>query len=127
MPVETSRVYMRRLSVKHRNLILKRKTQDDLNLKKKGRDGAPLRELTPEQRKELRERFKDRKAINSVKVTEAYNKVMDAATVLGGQIGKKPKVCLRLLMQLARVARSERKTSLWNAYVAICYEEGKPG
>ena len=116
---------MRCLSVKHRNLILKRKTQDDLNVKKKGRE-AP-RVLSPEQWKELRERFKNRKAINSVMITKAYNEVMDAATKLSGEIGKRPQACLRLLMQLARVARTERKTSLWNAYVAICYEEGKPG
>ena len=119
MPVETSRVYMRRLSAKHRNLIIRR-TQDDLNLPKSPR---VHRQLTPEQRAELRKRFKDRKGVSDVEFTVAYNKVMDAARDVAKAVGKSEKSCLRTLMQLARVIQSGRKTSLWNAYVAICYEQ----
>ena len=122
-PVETNRVYMRRLSAKHRNLVL-RKTQKDLNIEKTPREP---RELTPEQRAELRKRFKNRKTYNDTKFAEAYTKVIDAAQVVAGQVKKSPKVCLRILMQLARIEHSSRKTSLWNAYVALCYEERKKG
>ena len=104
MPVETTRVYMRRLSAKHRNLIL-RKTQDDLNLPK-----APRvhRELTPEQRAELRKRFKNRRSENDEQFTAAYNKVMDAARDVAKAVGKSEKSCLRTLMQLARIIQSGR-------------------
>ena len=123
-PVETNRVYMRRLSAKHRNLVL-RKTQKDVNREKAPREKR--RELTAEQRAELRKRFKDRKATNDEKFADAYNKVMDEATKVAGEVGKSPQSCLRILMQLARIEMSSRKTSLWNAYVAICYDERKKG
>ena len=125
-PVETSRVYMRRLSAKHRSLVLKRK-QDDLNIKKKQRETEPRATLTPEQRAELRKRFKDRKACNEKAFAKAYKDITDIAEKASGEVGKSPKVCLRILMQLARIQQSARKTSLWNAYVAICFEEREDG
>lgn len=125
MPVETTRVYMRRLSVKHRNMVV-RKYQGELNLQKQKRDVEP-RVLTPEQRQELRARFKNRKAYNDEKFTEAYNKVVEVATELSELVGKSPQACLRILMQLARIEQSQRKTSLWNAFLSLCFDEENQG
>ena len=101
-----------------------RQSQDDLLLKKRPRK---LRELTPEQREELKQRFKNRKTFNQAKFTVAYNKIVKIAEKLGPDVGKSSKACLRILMQLARIAQAARKTSLWNAYVAICYDERDKG
>ena len=125
MPVETTRVYMRRLSVKHRNMLA-RKNQGDLNLKKLPREPKP-QVLTPEQRQELRKRFKDRKKYNDEKFAEAYNKIVVIATDLAKPVGKSPKACLRILMQLARIKRTGRETSLWNAFVSLCFDEEGEG
>lgn len=123
MPVETSRVYMRRLALQHRHLAIAR-AQNDLHIKKKKREA---RKVTPEERKNRMERKKDSDKLQNDKITTAQDTIWNVCVGLSEDLGKTPQYWQRFLMQLLRIATSERKTSRWNAYLSLSLEEVNAG
>lgn len=115
--VETSRVYMRRLALKHRHLHNKRRKSH--NPKKGKRTKTIPNILTPEEKKKREKRQEDDQKIAQEKIAEAQKEITKITERLAGDLGKSATHWHRCLMQLARIALSERSTSWWNAFVSI--------
>lgn len=120
--VETTRVYMRRLATQHRNLVTSR-LQANLSIKKK----RAARKPTPEELKDRRERKKASDLNFNDKITRAQAILWEVFEGLATDLGKTPAHWQRHLMQLLRVAMSERKTSRWNAFLSISLEKVNAG
>ena len=129
-PTETTRVYMRRLSQKHRHIPVSRK-QIERHLppleKKSDKGKEALRVLTPEERKERAERAKDRQDYIKRKLAEAQSQVWEIAKDLMANLGRTTEHWHQCLMQVARIEQSERMTSSWNAFVSIRLKEINSG
>ncbi|KAK7690565.1 hypothetical protein QCA50_005663 [Cerrena zonata] len=113
--VETNRVYLRRLNFKHRHIQVNRK-QTDVHLKKKKTEP---RTLTPGEKEARKARRADKKEYETKKLAEAQEKVWQLAVGLAQDLGKTADHWHQSLMQLARLAKASRKTSLWNAFVSL--------
>ncbi|KAK7682016.1 hypothetical protein QCA50_014980 [Cerrena zonata] len=115
--VETNRVYTRKLTVQHRSLEVTGRKQEDLHLKKTKSTTQP-RVLTPGEKEARKERQADKKEFEAKKLAEAQEKVWKIAEGLSEDLGKTTDHWHQTLMQLARLAKSTRQTSQWNAYVS---------
>lgn len=115
--VETNRVYTRRLTVQHRSIEVTGRKQEDLHLKKPKPTTQP-RVLTPGEKEARKERQANKKEFESQKLAEAQEKVWKIAEGLSEDLGKTADHWHQTLMQLARITKSMRQTSQWNAYVS---------
>lgn len=122
---DTNRIYMRRLTAKHRQIpVNKRKTQADLHFKKKKKE---IRQLTKAERQTSQKRQQDRKEYANNRVTEVEDLIWNACTGLANDLGRTPEHWKRVLMQNSRLERLARKISHWNAFVAIALDEINAG
>ena len=113
--VETSRVYMRRLALKHRNIYIQR-NQNDLHRKKKKRES---RKLTPEERKARTATLKKNKTKADELLEAARGTLWDKCLELAGELGKSPEHWQRTLMQGARISAESKTSSRWNVYQSL--------
>lgn len=120
--VETSRVYMRRLAAQQRRMATSR-LQASLRTKKK----HPPRKLTPEELKNRREKRKENQQDADEKIARAKDAIWEVCEGLATDLGKTPAHWQRFLMQLLRLAASERKTSRWNAFISLFLERLNAG
>lgn len=119
MPVETTRVYMRRLAAKQRHIAVKR-VQDGVHKKKKKHH---FHKLTPEERKERSRKQNEKQNLTDRLLAEARHAIWELAEGLANKLGKMTAHWHQCLMQMARIAKAERKTSRWNAFVSLMLEQ----
>lgn len=114
---ETTRVYMRRLAVKHRHIRIQRYQKDVHRKKGKRQRGRRIR--TPEERKlRARQRKEDTELADSL-LTKAQQKLWTICVELADELGKNPHHWQHELMQLARLAAEARRSNRWNVYLSI--------
>ena len=123
--VETSRVYMRRLALKHWHLHKSRQLQK--NRKKGKRTKTIPKILTPEEKLERERRLNKDPEYIQEKIAEAQKTITDATEKLAADVGKSAAYWHRCLMQLVRILLSAQSTSWWNTFLSIRLQQINAG
>ncbi|KAK7685836.1 hypothetical protein QCA50_011182 [Cerrena zonata] len=117
--IETTRVLMRRLAPKHRRILTSR-SRTDVHLKLKRT--RVYHKLTPaEKMAQGKKRAERRKRLND-RLKDCDATIWSLAVGLATDFGYNAHHWYHRMMQNARIAKSERKVSRWNAFVALTLE-----
>lgn len=116
---DTTRVFAKRLEKKHSKVVVS-KTRTNVHLQKKKGGGHKLTAIERKDQQEKRDKKRDRE---NTRFAVGQARMWKEAQDMAAELGNTPEYWHQKLMQNARLKKSGRKPSHWNAFVALKLEE----